>query len=71
MTSTGKIWWIDPVNGKTPAAGGDGSQAHPCNSLAGIISGNWGTAGFSRSQATLGRCCRASLTSASSPTRGE
>ncbi len=27
------IWYIDPVNGKTPANGGNGSQAHPWNSL--------------------------------------
>ena len=26
---TGKVWWVDPVNGKTPADGGDGSQATP------------------------------------------
>jgi parallel beta-helix repeat protein len=34
---TGKIWWVDPVNGKTPAAGGDGSQAHPWSSLQGVL----------------------------------
>ena len=28
-----KIWYIDPVNGQTPANGGNGSQAHPWNSL--------------------------------------
>ena len=27
------VWYIDPVNGKTQAAGGNGSQAHPWNSL--------------------------------------
>ena len=35
---TGKVWWVDPVNGKTPADGGDGSQAAPWNSLQGVIS---------------------------------
>jgi hypothetical protein len=35
------------VNGKTPAAGGNGSQASPWNSLAGVISGNWGASNFS------------------------
>jgi hypothetical protein len=46
-TSTGKIWWVDPVNGKTPAAGGLGTQAAPWDSLNGVISGSWGTAGYS------------------------
>jgi hypothetical protein len=32
------IWYIDPGNGKTPAAGGDGSQAAPWNSLQGVVS---------------------------------
>ena len=27
------VWYIDPVNGKTQADGGNGSQAHPWNSL--------------------------------------
>ena len=40
-------WYIDPVNGKSPAAGGNGSQASPWNSLIGVIGGNWGTANFS------------------------
>ena len=35
---TGKVWWVDPVNGKSPAAGGDGSQTAPWSSLPGIIS---------------------------------
>ena len=35
---TGKVWWIDPVNGKAPADGGDGSQTAPWNSLTGILS---------------------------------
>ena len=35
---TGKVWWVDPVNGKTPAAGGNGSQTAPWNSLPGILS---------------------------------
>jgi parallel beta-helix repeat protein len=34
---TGKVWYIDPVNGKTPAAGGAGSQAAPWNSLQGVL----------------------------------
>ncbi len=34
---TGKVWWIDPVNGKTPADGGNGSQTAPWNSLTGVI----------------------------------
>ncbi len=46
-TSTGKIWWVDPVNGKTPAAGGLGTQAAPWDSLNGVISGSWGTPGYS------------------------
>jgi hypothetical protein len=33
-----KIWWVDPVNGKTPAAGGLGTQAAPWNSLQSILS---------------------------------
>ncbi len=41
------FWYIDPVNGKSPAAGGNGSQAHPWNSLTGVIGGAWGAAGFS------------------------
>ncbi|MGB7977013.1 MAG: hypothetical protein WCF81_22280 [Roseiarcus sp.] len=36
------VWYIDPVHGKTPAAGGNGSQASPWNSLAGVLSGAWG-----------------------------
>jgi hypothetical protein len=36
------VWYIDPVNGKTPAAGGNGSQASPWNSLSGVLSGAWG-----------------------------
>jgi Right handed beta helix region len=35
-------WYIDPVHGKTPAAGGNGSQAAPWNSLNGVVSGSWG-----------------------------
>src|SRR5271155_5652608 len=41
------VWYIDPVHGKTPAAGGNGSQASPWNSLNGVIAGQWGGAGFS------------------------
>ncbi len=36
------VWYIDPVNGKTPAAGGNGSQTSPWNSLSGVLSGAWG-----------------------------
>jgi Right handed beta helix region len=43
----GNVWYIDPVNGKTPAAGGTGRQAHPWNSLSGVIAGAWGASGFS------------------------
>jgi hypothetical protein len=41
------VWYIDPVRGKTPAAGGSGSQASPWNSLSGAISGGWGASGYS------------------------
>jgi hypothetical protein len=41
------VWYVDPGHGKTPAAGGNGSQASPWNSLTGIIGGNWGANGFS------------------------
>ena len=41
------VWYIDPVKGKTPAAGGNGSQASPWNSLSGVLSGGWGLSGFS------------------------
>jgi Right handed beta helix region len=34
----GKVWYLDPVNGKTPAAGGNGSQTAPWNSLTGVLS---------------------------------
>jgi len=37
----GHVWYVDAVHGKTPAAGGNGSQANPWNSLSGIISGGW------------------------------
>jgi hypothetical protein len=33
----GKVWWVDPVNGNRPAAGGNGSQTAPWNSLPGVI----------------------------------
>jgi Right handed beta helix region len=33
----GKVWYVDPVNGKTPAEGGNGSRAAPWNSLAGLV----------------------------------
>ncbi len=35
---TGKVWWVDPVNGKSPADGGNGSQTAPWNSLPGVLS---------------------------------
>jgi len=35
---TRKVWYVDPVNGKTPAAGGNGSQTAPWNSLQGVLS---------------------------------
>ena len=35
---TGKVWYLDPVNGKTPADGGNGSQTAPWNSLPGVLS---------------------------------
>jgi hypothetical protein len=41
------VWYIDPVNGKSPLAGGNGSQAYPWNNLTGVIGGQWGTQGFS------------------------
>lgn len=41
------VWYVDPVHGKTPAAGGLGTQASPWNSLNGIVSGHWATNGFS------------------------
>src|ERR1700722_14571803 len=34
----GKVWWVDPVNGKTPADGGTGSQTAPWTSLTGVLS---------------------------------
>lgn len=36
--ATGKIWYLDPVNGKTPADGGNGSKTAPWNSLQGVVS---------------------------------
>jgi hypothetical protein len=41
------VWYVDPVYGRAPAAGGTGSQSNPWNSLTGIIGGNWGASGFS------------------------
>ena len=32
------VWYVDPVNGKTEADGGDGSRAAPWNSLSAIVS---------------------------------
>ncbi|HEY1887091.1 MAG TPA: right-handed parallel beta-helix repeat-containing protein [Roseiarcus sp.] len=45
--ATGKVWWVDPVNGKSLADGGNGSKTAPWNSLTAIIGGQWGTNGFS------------------------
>lgn len=44
VSATAKTWYVDPVNGKTPAAGGLGTQAAPWNSLQGVIAGQWGAA---------------------------
>ena len=44
---TGKVWYLDPVNGKTPAAGGTGSQTAPWNSLTGVLSFKFPT-GYTR-----------------------
>ena len=46
----GKVWYVDPVNGKTPADGGNGSQAAPWNSLQGVVSS------VNASPATPGPC---------------
>jgi hypothetical protein len=40
-TASSKIWYVDPVHGITPAAGGDGSQAYPWNSLQGVLGAQW------------------------------
>ena len=65
------VWYIDPVHGKTPAAGGNGSQASPWNSLSGVLSGAWSAnvtvPGYSRpllssvpyNHAFNGQCCAA------------
>jgi hypothetical protein len=45
---TGKVWWADQINGKSPADGGDGSQAHPWNSLNAVISSQWWLSGASK-----------------------
>ena len=36
-TTFNHIWYVDPVNGKTPADGGNGSQTAPWNSLQGVV----------------------------------
>ncbi len=46
-TTPRHVWYIDSVHGKTPAAGGNGSQAAPWNSLIGVLNGSWATPGFS------------------------
>ena len=38
------VWYIDPVNGQTQAAGGNGSEAHPWNSLSAVTNGVTGYA---------------------------
>jgi Right handed beta helix region len=40
-TTARHIWYVDPVHGKTPAAGGLGTQAAPWNSLQGVLAGAW------------------------------
>jgi hypothetical protein len=45
--TSGHTWYIDPVNGKSPAAGGKGSQASPWNSLSGVLDGHWTQSQFS------------------------
>jgi hypothetical protein len=47
-TTPRHVWYIDPVHGKTPAAGGNGSQAAPWNSLKGVIQGTPVVAGYAR-----------------------
>ena len=37
VTASGNTWWIDPVYGNTPAAGGLGTQAAPWSSIQGIL----------------------------------
>jgi hypothetical protein len=41
------VWYVDPVHGKSPASGGNGSLLSPWDSINGIVSGLWGTQGFS------------------------
>lgn len=36
-----KIWFVDPVHGISPGAGGDGSRASPWNSLQGVLGQQW------------------------------
>lgn len=36
-TTFRQVWYIDPVHGQTTAAGGNGSQAHPWNSLQAVF----------------------------------
>lgn len=49
-SATAKAWWVDPVNGKSPAAGGLGTQAAPWNSLQGVMTdvGSAPVAGYTR-----------------------
>jgi hypothetical protein len=41
-TTFGHVWYIDPVNGKTAAAGGLGTQAKPWNSLQAVFAATIG-----------------------------
>ena len=43
----GKVWYVDQINGRTPANGADGAPSAPWNSLDAVISGRWGVNGFS------------------------
>jgi hypothetical protein len=43
----GHVWYVDPVNGKTPADGGNGSKTAPWNSLQGVV-GSTRQPGYSR-----------------------
>jgi hypothetical protein len=41
-TKFNHVWYIDPVNGTTPAAGGNGSRAAPWNSLPAVFAATTG-----------------------------
>ena len=73
------VWYIDPVHGKTPAAGGNGSQASPWNSLSGVLGAGWSAnvtvPGYSRpllssvpyNHAFNGQCCTAAADQLGNP----